>query len=454
MLRSTHRRRALACNLRALACFMAALALWPDDLRARSAPGHSRVHEEFVRTLRSVEPNAQAKVLEERATELAKLPDAAASFLEIRAADARAGADGDPASPPTPLSSEQREVLARVAPRLPRDEVLACIGEGAKTNPDTAWREAALDLLRGHAASSELSLLVDLVRDPQGHLPREGALVDRFQDAFVEIVRRDASVFGRLDWLAETAGPLRESVVHALGIAGDPEALSWLVRRLRDPDLSGVALQEIGRLAPQAAPDRRAALAAVVRPYLRSPQAAARSHAIRAIVALRDSKAVPVLIEILEKGERGERKTALAALRSLTGNHLPDRASDWRQWHAAELAWIEKEAPPVLEELRSENEAEVVAAVRVLAQHGLDRDRLAAGLARLLREHASPAVRGQVCLALERLGSPTGLDELAATLDDPDPAVGGHALKALRSITGLSLPWDARAWRTAVRSLL
>jgi hypothetical protein len=41
---------------------------------------------------------------------------------------------------------------------------------------------------------------------------------------------------------------------------------------------------------------------------------------------------------------------------------------------------------------------------------------------------------------------------LTAALSDSDPVVAGNAWNALRSISGLSLPLNATAWREALRA--
>ncbi len=419
---------------------IALLAVAPDDPSAR---------DEFVGALRNLQPDPPAKLLEERASELAAGSGATAAWLEIREADALpVAADGSPTS----LSAVQRELLARTAPRLPRAEVLRTLTKQATANPTAAWRGAALELLRWHASATEVPLLVELVSGARGEVPSDGPLVEGFQVTLVEIVRRDAGIYGQLDWLLAHAPPLRPTVVHALGIAGDPEALPHLAEMLEDREITGVVLQEIARLGPRAPRDARAGLADRVRPFLAASDRAARGHAIRGLVALRDEKAVQLLIEIVESPDARGQGTVFASLRELTGKNLPDQAERWRRWYAEERRWLEADAAAALEKVSSEKEADVVAAIREISGHGLERDRLAEAIARVLREHSSAVVRGQACIGLERLGSRVGLEALVQSLADPDPSVGGQALQALRSITRLSLPWDAKAWLKALRS--
>jgi HEAT repeat protein len=417
---------------------------------AAIAPAEAGAADEFASALRGVEPELRGKQLETRAAELALLPGSIAGWLEIQAAGAWPPV-GDGA--PEPLSAVQNDLLARVAPKLAREEVLLYVAERLGSAPEPAWRGAALDLLHWHGSSAELPLLVDLVKDPDGKLPAEGPLFRGFQDTLVEIVRRDARIYGRFAWISENAPALYPCAVHALGLAGEPEALPYLAGMLENRTVSRVALQEISRLAPRAPQASRAGLADRVRPYLEASDKATRGHAIRALVALRDERAVPDLIAVVEGEDRGGRDAVYAGLRELTGQKLPEQSARWRSWYDEERRWLETDATAELDALGSADEARVVAAIRAISSHGLERDRLADGIVRVLREHPSAAVRAQACLGLERLRSRAGLDALAQALSDSEATVGNQALQALRSITGLDLPWDANAWRAALAKL-
>jgi len=403
----------------------------------------------FVGALRGLEAGLSAKQMEDRAAELALLPGSIAGWLDVRAANALPPVGGD--GEPEPLSAIQDEMLARVAPRLAREEILLHVAERLTSKPEPAWRVAALDLLRGHGSASELELIVDLVRDADGKLPSEGPLVQAFQETMVAIVHRDARIYGRLGWVSENAAALYPSVVRSLGLAGDLEALPYLAGMLEERAVSRIALQEIARLAPRAPRASRAGLADRVRPFLEASDKATLGHAIRALVALHDEKAVPELIAMVEQDGASARAAAYAALRELTRTSLPEQPARWKRWYEEEKRWLEQDSAAALDELGAADEARVVAAIRAISAHGLDRDRLAERIVQVLHEHTSAAVRAQACIALGRLGSRVGLATLAQALSDPDPAVGEHALGALRSITGLDLPWDANAWRAALR---
>jgi HEAT repeat protein len=170
-----------------------------------------------------------------------------------------------------------------------------------------------------------------------------------------------------------------------------------------------------------------------------------------ALGALHDELSALPLIEALQTDHPGERRTAFAALRQLSGCELPDRSESWRAWFRAEHAWWRGEAEATLERLRSEDDAEVVAAVRSLGERSLRRDELSLHLMPLLRTHPSPTVRRQVTLALARLGDPVALRALVMALEDPEEDVRNGAHVGLSSISGLSLPATSQAWTAALR---
>jgi hypothetical protein len=122
------------------------------------------------------------------------------------------------------------------------------------------------------------------------------------------------------------------------------------------------------------------------------------------------------------------------ALRQVSGVDLPAQSSAWQHWYAEEQRWLAEDGTRSIERLHSEDDAAVVSAVRDLSEHTLHRDRIALELSPFLSSHASPAVRGQICLALARLGSKQALPDLIEALEDEDPTVRRHAQTALSSL--------------------
>jgi len=357
-----------------------------------------------------------------------------------------------PAGEPRPLTGAERDLLARVGPRLPGAEVVAQIRRTLGEDPDDAWRSAALGLLGVHARAADLGLLVDTVSEAGPSGESEGLLED-FRAAVIALVQRDPEVFEQLGFAGAVRADVAVEIVRAVGQAGEPRGLEWLCTCLGDVDLAAAALQEIGRLATRAAPARALAAAEQVRPLLWAEDPGQRRRAIGVLAVLNDVACLPRLIELLEESEGGERKAAHSALQDLSGCRFPDRGPTWRGWYQEEARWWDEESEAVMADLTSEDVATVQAAVRAASQRTLRRDRLALGLAPLVREHESPAVRSQACAGLARLGSELVLRDLADALDDEDPGVRAQALLALRKITGWDdLATDRSAWTEALRS--
>jgi hypothetical protein len=416
------------------------LALGLALLLAAGGPGDPDVHAAFAEALGGLEAGAGARELDERAGKLALLPGASAEWLAVESAE------GDP------LAGAQVDLLDRIASRLPREAVIESVREAQAANGSAAWRGAALKLLGRHASAEDVPLLVDLLRTDEGRLSVEGPLADAFESTLAEIARRDLRIAARMPWFAENAPALRPALVRALGSSGDPEALPTLTAALQDRDLALMAIRQIARLAGKAPPELRGELSTRVRPFLVWADEATRRHAMRALVALEDESSVPELLKIVEADATVRHDAEYEALRGLTGRNLPAEAARWRSWYDSERRWLEQDASAAIGRLVSDEPGRVVAAIREIADHGLERGRLAEALSRVLREHASAAVRNQACLGLAKLRSRAGLEALTLALSDADPVVAGNALSALRTISGLSLPLNAKAWQDALRT--
>jgi HEAT repeat protein len=423
-------------------------ALWLALLMPAGA-GDPTARDGFLETLNALAPEVSARELDERATRLAGLPDATGTWLEIESTGLPgAGPDGGNEPP----AGVQSELLDRVAAKLPRESVIEAVHDASPSHADPAWRTAAIALLRKHATSEELPLLVDLVRAKDGGIAADDPLVASLEAALVDVARRDVRLIGRSGWFTENAKALEPTFLRVLGATGDPDALPPLAKALQRQDLALVAVRQVARLAGKAAPGFRADLAARVRPLLEWSDDTTRRHAVRALVALEDEASIPVLLKIVENEATGRHEPELAALAELSGRKPSQDLARWRRWYDEERKWVERDSAAALERLASKDDAVVVAAIRELADHGLGRARSAEGVADVLRTHGSAAVRNQACLALGRLRSRAGVDALVAGLADSDPAVAGSALRALDAITGLALPLDAKVWRDALRT--
>jgi HEAT repeat protein len=390
----------------------------------------SSAGDEFMRSVASAELRRDDE-LEDLATELVRLPDALDAFFAIGSTGKVSGSDGEA----LPVTEKQTRLLSQTAARFQSRAVLVYIREHLTEEASDAWRRTALRLLSLHATSKDFSLLARLVILDRTYGSVRTALLEPFQAAVVSIIQRHGWNRRELSWLANEADPLRGVLIRAVGSAGDPDGLQWLAVHLEDPELSATALQEIGRLAPQARPELAAAIARSVRPLLKSPTSSTRKQVLRALGELGDPLSIPFLILVLEQSlANGEQRMAHSALRRISGVDLPAQPSAWQHWYAEEQRWLQENGARSMERLGSEDDAAVVSAVRDLSEHPLHRNRIAVELTPVLSTHASPGVRGQVCLALARLGSQAALPDLVEALEDDDPTVRRHARTALSAL--------------------
>lgn len=371
--------------------------------------------------------------LERRALELASMPGALASYFALAARDAGA----DPAGEVAQLGEGQLRLLRRVAELFPAPDVIAHVRSGLGARPDEAWRRTALVLSGLHASSSQASLLAQLALAGRDAQPDPG-LVESFTVALETLLRRQRMSAQELRWLADEAPALVEAILHAVGRAGDPEGMDWLASYLANPAFGAVALQELGRLAATSRGEQAHEIATAVHACLASPEEPRRRSALRALRALAQPVSVPRLLQHLGRAQaRGEREMTLAALRAISGVHLPDDAAAWSAWFQREKQWVTERAEACLARLAAEDVGEVVGALHELALHPLQRERLAAPLVALLAGHDSGAVRAEVCVTLARLGAEAAIPQLKVALEDDEPGVRASADAALCTLTGL-----------------
>ncbi|HEX6885424.1 MAG TPA: HEAT repeat domain-containing protein [Planctomycetota bacterium] len=409
-----------------------------------SAPGAGS--DAFARRVAESTSVASEPELERRAYELAHMRGALQAYFELASAGCVPGDDGEA----LPLGEDQLRLLRRVAELFAPAGVIDHVRNGMAAAPGEPWRRTALALLGLHGGSSQFSLLSQLVCDGREAPPRPG-LVEPFTEALTAVLRRDGVRVQDLRWLAVEAPMLVEAMIPAVGRAGRPEGLDWLTGFLNDPRFGAAALREIGRLAGAARGERAAETAAAVLPVLLAPSQTRRRSALRVLSALQQPASLPRLVLHLERAPtESEREMTLSALRAISRVNLPADAAAWADWARREKQWFSEFAEGALARLAAEDVAEVVAAVHELARHPLHRERFATPLAALLAEHASPVLRAQVCLALSQLGSEAAVPQLLAALEDDDPSVRASALRALRTLTGLSAGSSRQEWEEAL----
>jgi HEAT repeat protein len=217
----------------------------------------------------------------------------------------------------------------------------------------------------------------------------------------------------------------------------------------RDPDLDGLVLTQMGRLGGLADPLEAWDVCYAVRGFLDDRRTGVRREAIVTLGKLRDGEATPQLLALLDDEQAGLRKSALWALKEITGIDLGEDPARWRAWYREELVWWEQDYPGVVEVLRHGSPEEIGPAVATLTLKRLFRNSIADDLKQLL-SHEAPELRVRACVALRELGSHVPVVDLTAALNDPDEKVRAAALDALRAITGLDLPADHDRWVEAL----
>ena len=351
-------------------------------------------------------------------------------------------ADGEDASG---LAPEERLRLVGTM-RSMGAPALARFLEGSvdKTGPDTP-RLAALECLGGCATGREVGALMRLATP-------SGRLCAALHSALLPTLERDARAFAELVPAWRLAGAaLRAELLATVGERGDPaglELLAWVVN-FEGEEYHRAVAESCLRLAPRACTPEMLERLETLCALLRSKDLVCVQTISIALARARVEAAIPAWIELLESDSRGTRERARHSLEELTGLALGATRARWLAWYESECTWYDEEAPVLLAQLGSADDAQVLTAVRTLSLRRLHRDELAEALAELL-DHVTPAVRLCACSALESLGSPLALPALATALADDDAAVARGAWSALRRLTGLDLPQDEALWRERI----
>jgi len=322
-------------------------------------------------------------------------------------------------------------------------------GSVGKTDPEPP-RLAALECLGGCATGREVGALMRLATP--GESAPSGRLCTALHSALLLTLERDARAFAELVPAWRIAGTaLRAELLATVGERGDPaalELLAWVVT-FEGEEYHRAVAETCQRLAPRACTPERLERLETLCALLSSKDAVCVQTISIALARARVEAAIPAWIELLESDSRGTRERARRSLEELSGLALGATRARWLAWYESECTWYDEEAPTLLAQLGSTDDALVLAAVRTLSLRHLHRDELAEALAKLL-EHDTPAVRLCACSALESLGSGLALPALSAALADDDAAVARAAWSALRRLTGLDLPQDEALWRERI----
>lgn len=358
----------------------------------------------------------------------------------------------DALGPESCLEPKYRKVVERAIARLDRAAVFAHVRRVAANEPTMDARLLCLHLVGVTGGAGSWAVALDLVGGIDERSMRSPAVAGSVRNAFARTAETDASVDGRLegDWRSLHT-EARAALTRAFAEAGTRRSLARLVRLL-DVDaearrsvlvaIASVPVRSLARL------DDRSRL--IIRRCLEQGDPATRSAAADVTARVHDPAAFDQLLGALEDDDPLVRRSALRALRTLTGVPIGPDVGRWRAWREQESRWEETRLEKEIRLLDAESPATIVGVLRSLGQHRLCRDAFVTDLESPLR-HESAAVRETACRTLAALGAPTMAESCLPLLDDDVPAVRAAARAALVAMTGLRVRGDSRAWRATLR---
>jgi len=344
-------------------------------------------------------------------------------------------------------AQERAELVARLRAMGPT-ALARFLDESVAKDAGETPRLVALECLYGCSTARQVALLVRLASPETA--PTD-ALRAALRAAIVHTLERDPRAEDELAPAWRASEPLREELIAAVGERGQPaglEFLAWAAEQ-QEEHLERAVAEGCLRIAPRARGlDEREQLERLS-VLLESTDLACVQTMAAALARAQFDSAVPALIDLLASDSRGVRERAQRSLQELTGMALGATPQRWQAWLETERAWLEREAPAVLADLGSDDDARVLAALRTISSRRLQRDDLAASVVDML-VHGNAAVRAAACATLGALGSGVATEALIDCLEDEDDAVLQAAWSALRQLTGLELPADADLWRQSI----
>ena len=395
----------------------------PGAAQETDSPSREEILSRLVAELGQLEEGVAPETV---ATRLPALMSGAPELLFDALAGELALADGSALA----ISEAGHAALLGGARRLGRAALVGPWSVGASGT--AAQRRAAIELvgLCGQAADLETALqaatpaTLGEAFDPEAlNLLEEAAsrLLVRAPDMLV--VLRPA--------ILHAPPEISSRLVRSLGRAPDERTLAFLADLLDfDERLELPLLSEIEGVARRSSPPFDESLCATVRAYLDSADRQLARTAATTLAVLRDEAAVPALIELCASTDAALSGAAFLALERTTGLPLPRRPERWRSWLRAEQLWASTERASVFAALESGDVTQILAALRTLAAHRLERRLFAEKVAPFL-EHSDPGVRAQACSTLGALAQPESERALERMLSDPDARVSAAAKTAL-----------------------
>jgi HEAT repeat protein len=348
------------------------------------------------------------------------------------------------------LSEPQREILlAALARREPR-AVQSALDRRLELANDYAGRLLALRVLGSVGNALAFERMVGLALVSGEETPPAG-LEQALRESVSRILLRDSKAFAELPRLMRgSPGPLRAALVQAAGDTKQARAIEVFSSALvLQAELAPVVAAQVPRIGRSLDNKANMELVDRLRGLLESTNPNIQRAVVLALGELRDDRSIPALIDLLDSEDGGLAQNACWALQHATGLEFPAVSERWRRWYADERSWFAREERGVLRDLDSRDPAKVSTALREISRRRTERDALATEVVAVL-QRAEPSLRAQACETLAALGSSVALPALLERLETDIPFCSQSAWRALRTITGLDLPSEAPAWRTAL----
>jgi HEAT repeat protein len=253
-------------------------------------------------------------------------------------------ATAEPAAPATPPPSPDGSVVAALAPDL-REASGGPPGAAAATLSE----EEAEAVIEAYLAEPSDATMARLKALDAGGLARLAARFPGPIDLANATNFPPPSAHGPLLRACVELGPAITPHILELFASARPQIrfyAAFLFQELRDPR----CLRALADLTLDSDPDVRLIATRVLETYNRSPEFASAAARVRAeldsrdrerqllategVSTLRDTLAVPRLIDLLAVRDKHVREAALEALCSITAKHHGYRAARWRSWYA------------------------------------------------------------------------------------------------------------------------
>jgi hypothetical protein len=319
--------------------------------------------------------------------------------------------------------------------RFPRGELSRGIERLLAPKAPPEARRDGYRLLGSLGTRQDLSKLCATLRrpDPDEDPDREEA--GWFRAAVARILLRDALGYPLVrEFLHREAAPIRYYLVGALSATQSAAALEILSAELRSRPAENLwLLAECSKIAAVVELPVDDAIPASIRVHLRSDDAMEVRSAVECLGRIEDFDSVSDLTGLLDHAHPDVQRTAVDALRSITGaSFLADRER-WRSWLRAESDWFAESQQRLADDLAGTDPIRKMAAIRELAEHPFYRREAARLLSRALPHESDTLVRAG-CAALRQLRASSALPFLETCAESPSKSVADEARAAIEAI--------------------